>query len=566
MGSEHPASGVEGDIEREVAGAKILVVDDDARNRAAAEAALADLHVPLTLVSSGREALRELLADDYALILLDVNMPVMDGFETARLIRSRDRNRSVPIILVTAFRHDEADIYQGYQLGAVDYLFKPVVPEVLRAKATFFLELRARNQQLARQAEQLHEAERIAAEQRLERERRLWEAERMEREVEEQRRINANLEAADRQKDEFIAMLAHELRNPLASVVTGLPLIKPPAGAADAARAWEAVRRQTYQLSRLLDDLLDASRVARGKITLQIELVDLREVIQTAVETCTPFIAQRNHSLSVSVPPQPVRVNGDPARLSQVVQNLLHNAARYTSPGGNIRVTLEQQRAGAVVRVADDGRGMPPDLLNRAFDRFVQARDGGGGLGLGLSLVRELVTLHGGQVEARSEGVDRGTEMVVRLPSDAEVDTSSASLLPPDESPEADKRHNGRAIHVVLVEDDEDIRDLTSALLETRGHVVECAATGSEGVELAMSAQPDVVVVDIGLPDIDGCEVARRICQRLGDARPALVALSGYGQERDRERSAAAGFDAHLLKPAQPDVLERTIAELVHRN
>jgi CheY-like chemotaxis protein/two-component sensor histidine kinase len=324
-------------------------------------------------------------------------------------------------------------------------------------------------------------------------------------------------------------------------------------------RAWEAVQRQTDHLIRLLDDLLDASRIARGKIKLRVQTIDLRTVVERAVESSRHLIDQRSHELILEGASAPVWLSCDPLRLTQVVQNLLHNAARYTAPGGRIEMTWEAQADRALLSVRDNGRGMPPELLSRVFDSFVQVRDGGRGLGLGLSLVKELVELHGGRVEARSEGLGCGSEIVVDLPL---TEPLPAPEPAPEEPPVVEPPSG---LRVVLIEDEDDIRELTRDLFEQWGHQVSVAANGRDGIDLILSQRPDVAIVDIGLPDIDGCEVARRICQELSQSRPHLIALSGYGQARDRLRSARAGFDAHLVKPAMPEDLEKILADLTGR-
>ena len=517
----------------------ILVVDDDPANLAAIEVALGDLGRRLVKARSGAEALRFLLVQDFALILLDVNMPGMDGFETARIIRGRERSRHVPIIFVTAYIREDIDILTGYALGAVDFLFKPIVPEVLRAKASVFVELQQRTAEVARQAGRLRELERREGERRLQEERQRWEAE--------------SLREENRRKDEFLAVLAHELRNPLSPMVTGLELIKVYGIEHEGLeRVRTSMERQVHHLIRLVDDLLDVSRISRGKINLRREPVDLGRVIEQAVENTRPVVDERRHELEVEVCPDPMRLMGDSVRLTQVVANLLHNAARYTEPGGRVRLSCGRDGEDAVVRVADNGRGIDPEMLGRVFEMFVQAENGGGGLGLGLTLVQRLVELHGGRVRAFSEGPGKGSEFIVRLPL-AEVPDGQLESA-------ADEPGEGEgALRVVLVEDQDDVREALEALLHGWGHHVESAADGVAGVELILERRPDLALVDIAMPGLDGYSVARRVRAQLGSNAPRLVALTGFGREEDRDRARRAGFDAHITKPAGPKDLRRVL-------
>lgn len=530
----------------------ILVVDDDPNNLMAMEAALGGLACHLVKVRSGRDALKALLERDYAAILLDVQMPTMDGFETARLIRSRERSRHVPIIFVTAYSQNDADMRRGYELGAVDYLFKPIVPEVLRAKVQVFIELGARTAEVAMQAEQLRAMERAESERRLEEERQKWEAETL-------RKQNQHLEELDRRKDEFIAILAHELRNPLAPLVNGLELMKL-ATLTDPLpiKAREVMSRQLSHLTRLVDDLLDVSRISQGKMELHREVVDLGAVLGQALEACKEKIEKGELLLELIEADAPVLLEGDPVRLTQVVSNLLHNASRYTDPGGKIVVQWGSNGQKATIRVRDTGRGIAPELQERIFDMFVQERDVGRGLGLGLTLVRQLVEMHGGKVAVHSAGRGAGAEFIVTLPLGS-VAAEGATHHEGAEGPVSTVK--ARSLRIVVVEDDQDVRETLLWLLEQWGHAVTVAATGPDGVGLVVDTRPDIALLDIGLPGLDGYGVARAVRSQLGEGAPRLVAMSGYGQAADRERSKAAGFDAHLVKPAEPRELQRVLAD-----
>lgn len=529
----------------------ILVVDDNPNNLLAMEVALGELAPRMVRAASGEHALKRLLETDFAVILLDVQMPNMDGFETARLIRCRERTRHVPIIFVTAYNQVDADIRKGYQLGAVDFLFKPVVPEVLKAKVQVFVELCERTQQVARQEQQLRELERLEAERRLQDERSKWEAELL-------RRQNQQLELADQRKDEFIAMLGHELRNPLSPLVAGVQMLQELHGSeqesATLQQVQQVMERQVHHLTRLVDDLLDVSRISRGKVELQPERLDLTPIVERAVENCRHGIEEKLQKLQVTAPAGEVLLQADPVRLTQVVTNLLSNASRYTPTHGSIEVVWERTESQAILRVADNGRGIRPELRERIFDMFVQERDGGRGLGLGLTLVKQVVELHGGRVEARSAGLEQGSEFVVYLPL---LTQEPAVLTATAESPV--QPHTEEALAIALVDDDDDVRHMMQILLTRWGHHVLPADSGGRGVELVLQAQPDVALLDIGLPDLDGYKVAQRIRDIMGKRCPRLVAMTGFGQTQDRERAFAAGFDAHLVKPAKADELRRAL-------
>jgi signal transduction histidine kinase len=542
----------------------ILVVDDNQSNIFAIEVALANLASRVVKASSGEEALRHLLHEDFAVILLDVNMPMLDGFETARLIRGRQRTRHVPIIFVTGYDRQDEEVLEGYSLGAVDFLFKPIVPEVLRAKVGVFVELKRRSDEIARQTELLRQHERLEAQRRLEEERQRWESDLLRRQMEEQRRlaleiarVNEQLKEADRRKDEFIAMLAHELRNPLAPIVIGIELMES-YGLADAMlkRTHETMKRQVEQLTRLVDDLLDVSRITSGKIELRKESVILTTIIEQAVDAARPALEAQGHRLTIQMPEEQIQLNADQVRLIQVVANLLNNAVRYTDPGGDIRLTCRRDGEQIVIVVADNGRGIEPELIERIFDMFVQKREGGPGLGLGLTLVRRLVEMHGGTVVARSEGTARGAEFEVRLPlGDAVVAVSQAGMSGPIEQAPA------KSLRIVIIDDNEDIRDMAGAILEHLGHEVRVAANGADGVDLVLRNPPDVVLVDIGMPGMDGYQVARKVRSSLQDSAPRLVAMTGFGQAQDRQRAFEAGFNAHLVKPTTQERLVRVLSD-----
>jgi signal transduction histidine kinase len=373
----------------------------------------------------------------------------------------------------------------------------------------------------------------------------------------EVRRLLGELEEAVRRRDSFLVQLAHELRNPLGTIRNATHILDR-VGTAEQVSAHQrtVIGRQTCHLARLIDDLLDASRVTSGKIHLQRQTVDLRDVVSRAVrEHDTTAQAQRLR-VSLAVGPEPVPVEGDARRLGQAVANLVHNALSYTPEGGDVRVLLAREGGEAVLRVSDTGVGIAPERLAHVFDLFaVKERLPDrpvGGLGIGLPLVRALVEMQGGKVEAHSDGAGRGSEFVVRLPLKSDGGAAAA--------PRAGGRSE-RGRRVLIVEDNPDGRETLRVMLEMWGHEVEATADGQQGVERALALRPEAALVDIGLPIFDGYEVARRVRAVLG-RDIFLIALTGYGQPHDHRRAFEAGFDAHLVKPAEPDELRRLLQQL----
>jgi PAS domain S-box-containing protein len=357
-----------------------------------------------------------------------------------------------------------------------------------------------------------------------------------------------------RRKDEFLAMLSHELRNPLAPILNALHMLQLKENEDPIQRQARAIiERQVGHLTRIVDDLLEVSRITTGSFRLRRESGDLRGVVERAADASRPSVVQRRHELSTTLPSEPIWVYGDPTRLEQVVVNLVVNAAKYTDEGGRISISLAREGDEAVLRVRDTGVGIAPELLPRIFDLFTQAERSldrsQGGLGVGLTVVRRIVEMHGGRVEARSDGVGRGSEFVVRLPT-AEAPAGAAATA---RSPKAQASPDDRR-RVLVVDDNRDAADTTAILLRRAGHEVRVAYDGPAGLGAALAWRPDVVVLDLGLPEMDGYEVARRI-RSEGVNGMRLVAVSGYGQEIDRRRSREAGFDAHLVKPVEPSRL-----------
>jgi signal transduction histidine kinase/ActR/RegA family two-component response regulator len=375
-------------------------------------------------------------------------------------------------------------------------------------------------------------------------------------------RLYREIQEEDRRKNEFLAMLAHELRNPLAPIRNAAQVLQTP-GAGPQQQQWAKgiIERQVQQLTRLVDDLLDVSRITRGKIRLQMEPAEVATVVGRAVEISRPLIDQRKHTLHVQVPPEPVQAVLDPVRVAQILANLLNNAAKYTEEGGTIWLKAERAGDELVFRVRDTGIGIQPELLPHVFDMFIQADHSldrsQGGLGIGLTLVRRLVELHGGSVQALSPGPNQGSEFVVRLP----VRTLALSAL----NGEGTSAPTTTSFRVLVVDDNVDSAESLALLLKTMGQVVHTAYDGPAALDAVERFSPDVVLLDIGLPGMSGYEVARQIRQR-GQADVLLIALTGYGQKEDQARAREAGFDHHLVKPTDVRRLPELFVSLQHRS
>jgi PAS domain S-box-containing protein len=382
------------------------------------------------------------------------------------------------------------------------------------------------------------------------------------RDVTKSRKAQLALREADRRKDEFLAILAHELRNPLAPICTALEILRTPAANSKAIQqAQEVMQRQVHHLVRLVDDLLDVSRIMRGKIELRPESIDLRTVVARAVETAQPIIDSQEHELIVSLPPEPVMLTVDPIRFGQIINNLLTNAAKYTEHGGHIWLTAEHVADQITIRVRDTGIGIPKEMLPQVFQLFTQVDSSvtrsQGGLGIGLTLVQNLVELNGGSVEAHSEGLGKGSEFVVRLPMPAD---GSASVLP--------QHHITRPIpasskhRILVVDDNADAADSLTMLLKFGGHQVDVAHDGLTALDKAKLQTPEVVFLDVGMPRMDGLEVARRMRQLPETETAVLVALTGWGSDEDRRRTREAGFDFHMVKPVTHVAVDQLLAEV----
>jgi signal transduction histidine kinase len=566
--------------------ASILLVDDRPENLLTLEAVLADLGQHLVRASSGREALKHLLEQEFAVILLDVQMPEMDGFQTAALIRSRPRSRHTPIIFLTAINKSESHVFQGYSLGAVDYVFKPFVPEVLRSKVATFVELAKKQEELQAEIDHRKQAEEEVRRLNRELERRvsartaeLAAANRkLEAEIAERRLLEVALQqraeelaAAGRRKDEFLAMLAHELRNPLAPIQNAAQVQRLCGANPDVLqRQREIIERQVRHLARLVDDLLDVSRITRGIIELRKEPVELRWAVEQAGEAARPLIEEYRHELRVSLPPEPLPLEADPARLQQILVNLLHNAAKYMKPGGTIWLAGEREGEWVLLRVRDTGVGIAADLLPHIFELFTQADRSldrpQGGLGIGLTMVQRLTQLHGGTVAAFSPGLGQGSEFVVRLPAARRREgpgveaRASPDPRPPTHDPPVD-RLAPNAARVLVVDDNVDAAETLAQLLQVWGCEVQVVHDGPAAIRTAIAVVPTLILLDIGLPGMDGYEVAGRLREQDCLRNTALVAVTGYGQDEDLRLAREAKLDHHLTKPVAPEVLRQLILE-----
>jgi len=381
-------------------------------------------------------------------------------------------------------------------------------------------------------------------------------------------RAQALAEAAEdthRRQEEFVAMLAHELRNPLAPIrnaVAILGRIK----MAEPVLHWavEIINRQVDHMARLLDDLFEVARLTTGKIALERQPVSLSAIVEQAVEACRPLLDFREQQINLEIPSLPAYVTGDPVRLTQVFSNLLNNAAKYTQQGGTIAVSAQVRNEMAIVRVTDNGRGIAPEALPHIFDLFVQVgRTSGspdGGLGIGLTVVRQMVEMHGGTVEAHSAGLGQGSEFVVTLPLTTEVAdgvVATPALASADPA--------GRGCRIVIVDDNVDVNDSLRLLLQMAGHEVYAAFDGATAIQLVEANRPQIVLCDIGLPGLDGYAVIRELRAQMGEAMPVMIAITGFGQDSDRERVLSAGFDHHLVKPVDPALLLQMIAAQADR-
>lgn len=535
----------------------ILIVDDEPRNLTVLETILDDPGYHLVRVLSPDDALLALVNHDFALLILDVQMPGMNGFELAQIIKGRRKTAQIPIIFLTAHFNDDAHVLEGYGTGAVDYLQKPLNAPALRSKVAVFAELYRRGRELSMANQKL--AQEVVQRTRVEEELRRWNAH-LDKRIAER---TSELDASNRHKDEFLATLAHELRNPLAPVRNAVSILQHSAIAdASAIRATSVIERQVKVMARLIDDLMDVGRINQQRLELRLTEVSIQEVINLSVEANRPQIEELGHELVLFLPQAPLWIMADQVRLAQVFTNILANAAKYTERGGRIVLEAVADDGLVRVRIHDNGIGIAAENLERVFDMFSQVETAlsrsRGGLGIGLSLTKKLVEMHGGSVKARSEGLGLGSEFEVALPIGTQIVTPSPDPLP--ESPPATRR-----LRTLIVDDNEDGAATMAAMLRLRGFRVELAFDGQAAVEAAEAFRPELVLLDIGLPKRNGYEVCRAIKAMPWASDVRIVAITGWGDATAKKAAMDAGFDRHFVKPLAESQLMRTIEELARQ-
>jgi signal transduction histidine kinase len=557
--------------------ANVLLVDDSPARLLSYRTILEPLGERLIEAASGREALRTVMETEFAVIVLDVNMPGMDGFETASLIHQHPRFEKTPIIFVSAINVSDMDRLQGYKLGAVDYVMVPIIPEILRGKVAVLAELFRKRRELQRVNGELADTNaRLARSNealRIERERevhKLNEAltdsnvklatsnRELKQEVDERRRIEERLREADRRKDEFLATLAHELRNPLAPIQSALNVYRlgHDVGRADDGTLYQIFERQTGLLVHMVDDLLDVSRITRGRLQLRLERALLADILTAAVETAQPLIDEGQQRLELDLPSQPVHLNADPHRLTQVFGNLLNNACKFSDPGGAITVRAKLGEGTVAIEIHDPGIGLTEQQVRFIFDLFAQADTSlerpHSGLGIGLTLSQRLIELHGGEIHASSEGLGSGSTFTVTLPVAVAGPASAGGS-----APAAEEAAVG-SLRIMVVDDNRDSADMLAMSLRIMGHQARAVYSPLAVMDACDEFEPELMIMDIGMPELNGLVLAERLRAHAWRGRaPRLVALTGWGQAEDRKRSLAAGFADHLVKPINLATIER---------
>ena len=543
----------------------ILVVDDEPKNLMVLETVLDDPGYRLIRAQSGQEALLALMADEFAVLVLDVRMPDMTGFELARLVKERKKTARIPIIFLTAYFNEDQHVLEGYDHGAVDYLHKPINVPVLRSKVAVFAELHRKNRalELANQALLEEVSERRLAEERLSDlnaslDRRVTER------TDALQASEAKLRDINRRKDEFLATLAHELRNPLAPVRNAVQVLKHKSLEASKLHwATQIIERQVKAMSRLIDDLMDVSRINQGKLELRREQIGIRSILEDAIESARPLIDENQHRVVLNFAAQDLELSADATRLTQAFMNLLTNAAKYMERGGCITIEVSGTESAVVVNVRDTGIGIAQDRLESVFELFSQVETAlsrsRGGLGIGLSLTRQLVEMHNGTVVARSAGLGHGSEFVVTLPLDIPSTLTDRSTT---QATSVDKPQiSAPQLRILVADDNVDAAAAFAALLELMDHKVMQVHDGQAAVQAALDFNPQVVFLDIGMPKLNGYDACRQIrAQPLGPSM-VIFACTGWGQLDDLRKSKEAGFNKHLVKPVDPELLNNLLIE-----
>ena len=556
--------------------ARILIVDDLPEKLLVYRTLLEDLDAQIIEAHSGTEALKRVLEGEFAVLLLDVNMPDIDGLETANLVRRHKNGRHTPIIFITSYA-DEMQTARGYELGAVDYILSPVIAPVLRTKVRVFVDLYEARVALALSNQELETrvTERTGELQKSNERLQAEIAERLRAEAEREallareKVLRAEAEELSRLKDEFLATMSHELRTPLNAIFGWITLLRTRRlDEATQERALETIERNARAQKRLIEDLLDVSRIVTGKVALELVTVDPRRVVEAALETMHPAAQAKGLKIVPLVDIGAGTVRGDFARLQQIVCNLLSNAIKFTDTGGQVEVCLARRNGEVEISISDSGQGIKPEFLPLVFDRFRQ-EDGSisrrhGGLGLGLAIVRHLVELHAGSVDAQSAGEGRGAKFIVRLPA------REANLLPRT----AEAPSNGivsaamlMGVRLLVVDDDPGARELISGMLEGFGAHVSVAESGQAALSLLFAQRPDVLIADLGMPGMDGyalIEQVRALDPDFGGLTPA-VAVTAYASPQDRLRALQAGYQNHVAKPVEAEELAIVIASLAGR-
>ncbi len=531
-------------------------MDDQPARLLSYESILRDPGQTLVMARSGAEALERLMSDEFAVVLLDVNMPGMDGFETATLIHEHPRFEKTPIIFVTGVNVTILTVLRVTSSARSTTCRFRWCPRFCAARWRYWWSCIVSDASCRQLNRSLAEANSRLA---------LANSTLQVEKTRELEQLNSTLREANRHKDEFLAMLAHELRNPLAPIYNAVQLMRnPQLPAAQLVWAREVIERQVGHLTKLVDDLLDVSRITRGKINVVRETIELATVVERAVETVQPMLVRQRHELIVNVQSEPVLLDGDLTRLTQIVGNILSNAIKYTDDGGRIELSAGSIGDIVEIRVRDNGIGIEPEVLPLVFDLFAQASQLNGrsqtGLGIGLALARRLVEMHGGDVQAASDGPGQGSEFVVRLPRKKNDGVAAAGHA--QDAQVSERPMSTAARRILLADDNRDALETLARLLQLDGHEIHKAVDGVQALEAADRVRPDLVLLDIGMPGMDGYEVARRIRSQPWGRAATLVALSGWGQESDRKRSREAGFDSHCIKPLDPQRLSMLLASL----
>ena len=544
----------------------ILIVDDEPKNLQVLETVLDDPGYRMIRANSGEEALLQLVTHEFAVLVLDVRMPGMDGFELALMIKERKKTAAIPIIFLTAYYNQDQHILEGYGKGAVDYLHKPVNAPVLRSKVAVFAELyrRGRAVRVANRALTMEVADRRQAETRLSELNETLDRRVTER-TEALQASEAQLREANRRKDEFLATLAHELRNPLAPVRNAAQLLRM-AGLRPEQLQWacDVIDRQVASMSRLIDDLMDVGRINQGKLELRRNTISLATVLRDAVEATRPHMEEFGHQCRMLLPAEDMEVDGDAMRLAQAFMNLLNNAAKYNEKAGWIEVTAARVDGWAKVTVKDNGIGIAGDRLESVFGMFSQVETAlvrsSGGLGIGLALSRRLIEMHGGTLVAHSDGLGTGSEFVVLLPM--ALQKQGERHAGKDRQQQAVLPLTSRGMRILIADDNVDAASTLAILLELLGNKVKQVNDGAAAVEAAASFRPQVALIDIGMPKLNGYQVCRQIRQQEGGMAMVIIAVTGWGQPEDRRKSADAGFNHHLVKPVNPSELTQLLAKI----